>query len=741
MKTNALRRGLACATVTTLAGALVPVLTVSAAAAGALSLEGASADGAAFDLDEHDPGDLTVQVVDNAGPVDVDDVQDLRYFWTVTPFDPVASPERHPATGRDLIATEVGGEFVVPLPPSTQSGDYTLVAALTPDASGDGAVRRMPAIEVSVGQAAIVFDDRSPVFAPAGSDRPIAGRLQLEDGTGLPGRLVDLTFVRGSAGSDPQADAGLVPDPPATSLATALQVTTGSDGDVDAVLSDPAEDGQGSELGGTLRARTVATPGIGDAGADSTLLVDLVSDVAPAGSTLAVRDLGNGRPGEVLTSRLTVTAPDDTYDTDPATPGVQGDPDTDRDPVEGQSFTLDLDHGFFTGGEVLPSDPGAPAGNVEDLGGTLTGLTDSDGRVSFAIAIGRDRGFDDDGQVSATVSAVAGDLSQDTSTTWSSADPLNGTTVEVSLSPKREQPAAVNPAVSGNRTYYDVFTLDQYGNRVGGEPVELTYSGNLDDWDYSTDFVVSDFDRSGDLWVVSFEAADIAITGTWFAPNRLYTDAAGASVPGDADVAGSTVASFYDLDFDASSFRMTSSTRGVAQVGSAVTQTVKVIDQMGNPVEGYRARFFRLGPDTGDGGPRLTEFTNRRGKATYTFVGTEVGRARVTAEVTDGTHSETLTGVVRFGSRVRARLAGQGNGRADDTLEVTAPSRAAGALVRLYRLGKGKERAVGRGTLDDDGTASFTVRDRNGKRRTTYVAVLRATSTTAADRSNRTRLR
>lgn len=743
MNSNAILRGLACVTITTLAVTTVPVLTSSASAAGTLSLVATSADGVAFDVDEHDAGDITVQVTDSgSGPVDVDDAQDLRYYWTLTPFDAGAPPERFPATSKDVVATDVAGEFVVPMPPTQEPGEYALVAALTPDALGDGAVRRVLVLSLEMGEAEIVLADTDPLFAPAGTDRPVTGSLQLESGTGLPGRLVDLSYVRGAGGSDPQADAAFVPAPPDTALVTALQATTGPDGAFGVVLRDPAEDGQGSELGGRFRARTALTPGVGDADTTSALDVDLVSDVAPAGSTLALTDLGSGKPGEVLDSRLTVTAPDDTYDVDPGTPGLQGDADTDRDPVEGQLYTLALDHGFFTtGDEVLPSTPGAAAGNVVSLGETLTGLTDANGRVSFQVAITRDRDFDDDGLVSATVSAVAGDLTGEAVAEWSSADPFNGTTVDISLSPKREQPAAVNPAVSGNRTYYDVFTLDQFGNRVGDEPVELTYSGDTDDWDYSTDFLVSDFDRSGDMWIVSFEPAEITITGTWFAPNRRYVDAAGNATSGDADVTGSSVASFYDLDFAAARFKLKSSTRDVARVGTAVTQTLKVVDQLGNPVEGYRARFFRVGPETTDGGPRLTEFTNRKGKASYTFVGTEIGKARVTVEVTDGTRSRTLSGVVSFGAGIRARLSARGHGRKADTLAVKAQRRAAGATVRVFRLKKGKQHAVGRSTLDASGKATFKVRDRNGRRRTTYVAVVRSTSTTAADVSNRRKVR
>lgn len=744
MNSHTLLRGLACATITSLAVAAVPVLAATAAsAAGTVSLVATSADGDAFDVDEIDAGDLTVQVTDSvSGAVDVDDTQDLRYHWAFTPFDPAAPAVRIPAAGKSLVTDEVAGEFVVPMPPAPESGTYVLVAALKPDAAGNGATRRADVLTLAVGEAELTFTDGDALQAPPGSDRTVTGALTLADGTGLAGRLVDLTYVRGSAGSDPTADAGFVPALPDTTLVTTLQVTTDPDGSFEVVVRDPAEDGQGSELGGRIDATTAPTPGVGDAGAAATLAVDLVSDVAPAGSTLTLAPLGAGTPGQALPSVLTVTAPDDTFDVDPGTPGLQGDADTDPDPVEGQPYSLSLDHGFFTtGDEQLPSTVGDPAGTLVGLGDTLTGLTDADGKVSFAVAIERDRGFDDDGLVTATVSAVAGDLTEDSATTWDSTDPLNGGAVELRVSPKREQPGAVDPTVAGNRTYYDVFSLDQFGNPVRGEAVELTYSGDLDDWDYSTDFLVTDLDRSGDLWVVSYEAADIEITGTWLAPTRQYADTAGNAVTGTADVTGSSVASYYDLDFAASKIRIKSSVRGVAEVGTAVTETVKVRDQLGNPVEGYQVRFYRLGPDSGSGEPQLTTFTNRRGQASYTFVGTGIGTARISAEVSDGIRSLTRQDRVRFGAPVRARLSARGHGRGNDTLQVTAPSRAAGATVRLYRVGKHHQRAVGRGTLNASGKAGFRVRDRNGKRRTTYVAVVRSTRTTVADTTNTRRVR
>ena len=743
MNSNAVIRGLTLALVATPAVAAVPFFSSPASAAGpARTLVATSTDGAAFDLDEYDAGDVTVQVTDSVlGAVDVDDAQDLQYHWTVDPFDPLAPSVRVPALGEDVADTDVAGEFVVPLPALQGSGTYVLVAGLGPDALAAGAIPSAQVLSVKTGEAEVVFDDEDPLLVAAGADHPVAGSLALEDGTGLPDRLVDVTFTQGTAGTDPEADAGLVPVLPDTALVSSLQVTTSPDGVFDVVLSDPAEAGQGTELGGTLGADTATTPGIGDADAGAALAVELVSEVAPSGSTMVIDPLGGGTPGQALTSRVMVTAPDDTFDVDPATPGVQGDADTDRDLVEGQRYSLTLDHGFFTtGDEVLPSVVDDPAGTLVDLGDSLDGLTDAAGEVPFAVSIGRDAGFDADGLVTATVSAEAGDLTAQKTAAWSSADPLNGH-VEVVLSPQSEQVAAVAPAVMGNRTYFEVVALDQFDNPVSGAPVDLTYSGDTDDWDYSDDFVVSDLDASGDIWIVSFEPGDIVVTATWNAPTYRYTDTAGNAVADVADVTGANTASFYEIDFLASKFSIRKTPQDVAEVGTAVTHTVTVIDQEGNPVRGFRVQFFRFGPDTSDGEPRATRQTNSLGQATYTFVGTKLGRARITAEVTDGTRSRTLTSIAVFGRAVRAQLAGTSNGKKADELTVAAQRYAAGAKVTLFRVIDGKRHAVRFGRLDATGAAAFTVPDRNGARRTNYVAVVRSTPTTVAAESNTVRVR
>lgn len=739
MKANQTMRVLGSSVVVAvLATTTLPYAGASAATPAKPSLVASSQDGPAFDLDEYADGDVAVQVVDSAaGAVDVDDAQDLSYFWTVKPFG-AATTVRVPATGVDTQTDDVNGKFVVKLPQSQAPGTYTLSAGLGPDATAAHAIPSKVLLSFKAGNAALTLDDSDPLQVAAGSDHPISGALRIEDGTALAARSVDFDFTRGTAGSDPEADAGFLPAAPATAPTTSAQVTTGPDGSFQVVLSDPAEDGQGTELGGKLQALTGATPDIGNAAAGSALNIDLAGTIAPAGSTAVLDGLsGDATPGRALTSKLTVTAPDDTYDVDPSTPGVQGDSDTDRDPVDGQVYSLTLDHGFFTTGTgALPSTVGDPAGDLTDLGQTLTGITDADGEVPFQIGIARDPGFDDDGLVTVTVSAVAGDLSDAKNAEWDTTAPLNGR-VEVALSPEKEQDFAVDPALAGDRTYYEVFARDQFGNPVDGKPIDLTYSGDLDDWDYSDDFVRSDFDTSGDIWVDSFEAGTIKLTGTWSgAPSYTYSDTAGTAVTGTRDAKGSVSARFYEIDFDASKYSISSSATDVVTVGTAVTQTVRVVDQQGNPVRGYEVRFFRSGPDKIRGDAVATRETNRRGEASYTFLGTALGRARVTAEITDGVRSRILTQDTVFGSAVTARLVAARRSSGSDRMTVSAKPAPAGTSVQLYRVTAGKLYPVRVGKLGRSGSVSFKVRDRNGRAKTTYVAVVRSTPRTVADQSN-----
>ncbi|MFC5677719.1 Ig-like domain-containing protein [Aeromicrobium endophyticum] len=577
-----------------------------ASAAPSLTLDARSQDGKAFQVADYADGDITVQVTDGTDAVDVDDSQDLRYSWTVTPFAPNATPVTLPAMGADVQATDVKGAFVVPLPISQGPGTYKLTA----------------------------------------------------------------------------------------------------------VLDEPA---------GTMGAPTATL------------------DLAVGTSTATIDGLGASTPGLVQEGTLTVTAPDNTFGTDL---------DSQPDPVAGQAYSLTVDHGFFTGGEATPSRIGDEAGNLTNLGTRLTGVTDANGVLKFDVGIARDAGFDDDGRVAATVK-LSGSLAASDVVDWSTDDTLNGR-VAIRTSPTSEQTNPVNPTLAGNQTYYDVFALDQFGNPVDDQTIYLDYTGRLKDYIADDTEFQSNFDTIGDIFVVSNVADRITVTGTWeSAPSYRYINNQGgaARVTDPAarpDAVGSTATTTYEIDFNASRYSMSSSVSDTVRVGTTVTQTVRAVDQQGNPIEGFQVRFLRFGPDATNGDVVATKSTNALGEATYSFIGTRRGRALITAEVTDGNRRKELNGSAAFGAAVNARLArtkGKSSGGRVDRLTVSATKLAKGARVNLYKVVKGKQKLVGSKKLGKTGTAAFAIRDRNKKAKTKYVAVVRSTSTSIADQSRAVNVR
>lgn len=459
------------------------------------------------------------------------------------------------------------------------------------------------------------------------------------------------------------------------------------------------------------------------------------ASAAPGDTLTLSAPSGVATPGKALTYTATLTS---------STGTVQA----------GKDVTLSVDHGFFTDGkESVPSVVGAPAGNLHQLGSSLTATTDSKGQVTFEVGIQRDAGFDDDGKVTSVVTATADGATGQGNAAWSSANPLNGS-VEVALSPTSRQEQPVAPAVSGDRVWYDVFTRDQFGNPVDGQSVDLDFSGQRTDFDYSEDSVTSDLAREGDFWVTSFVPGDLVVTGLWTTPSYTYSSTTGsASAHAPADVSGATAASFYDVDFNASSFSLVPAIPGDVAVGSTVTETATVVDQRGNPVRGYEVKFFRFGPDSGGGSDqRADRITNNRGQASYSFVGADPATAKVTAVVSDGVHERTLTSEVRFRYPVSVSLAAatakaaktEGADGADvDAMTVHASKVAAGAKVAVYRAKGSKLKHVkAEGVkLDDAGNVTFAVPDTNGRRKTKYVVVVAATSTTFAATSDRLKLR
>jgi hypothetical protein len=389
------------------------------------------------------------------------------------------------------------------------------------------------------------------------------------------------------------------------------------------------------------------------------------------------------------------------------------------------------------------------------------------------VAIERDAGFDDDGQVIARITATAGSASDTEVQQWDSSSPLNGGAVSVEQSDA--QTVGVLPKAPTNEAvFYDVFATDQFGNLVGGETVAVgdnlagaTVNGDEGSaGDLGSAF--SGFESSGpELTLESGVAGNQTPTVTWATPTTKYsavtpavTTANGTETLTDS---GETV-QWYVVNYATSSYRLTHDTANSVPVGSTVIETYTAIDQNGEPIRGQQVQFFRSGPDTlQDGTPATNTFTfqtGEDGKATYVFSGATAGTATIQALITDSNGADELadhvvggsraTDTVTFGSGttpppttppttpttppavIDISLSGSSRGQ-KDKVKVDGPFEAAGAAVTLYKKVKGKLVAIASKTLDSKGNKRFKVADDNGDAVTKYVVKVTATPKTQAD--------
>ena len=209
-------------------------------------LVAASEDGAAFDLDEYagsaDRSEITVTITDSAGtPVTPADGEVLRYFWIVEPFSD-AIVEQDNSTTRMADDSPRGiSTYDVVLPVEEGSGRYHLLAALADADTPNSEVRYRGIASYTAGQAAVQLDGQPQrTFEPApGTEQEklgtVTGAVVLEDGTPLPGRAVQLTYLvdpESSAGEDTDARLAVdqEPDGSAREGSTVVSRTTDAEG-------------------------------------------------------------------------------------------------------------------------------------------------------------------------------------------------------------------------------------------------------------------------------------------------------------------------------------------------------------------------------------------------------------------------------------------------------------------------------------------------------------------------------
>lgn len=695
------------------------------------TIAGDSENGVAFDLDEVDGNDITVQVQDQAGNNFPGAGRTVDYYWVITPFDGAPATQRIPATGNALVpaTTDGNGEAIIPFPSvgvTDPEGTYELFASLRPDVQGNNGVASAKVLTVKAGEAAIDYDGADPLTAPAGSAVEVTGTLELADGTGLPGREVQLDYTGTNA-------AFVLANGATTGTVT---LTTGANGGFSANLKDPTATPQPTE-NGTIAGTTNAVADDGgqldDPAAVGNVAVRFFSADAPAGSTVVIGGLaGTGKPGVAQAGTATVT-----------NGGVA---------VANTAVTLTVDgDSFFTNGTAASTAQGANVGDLTSLGKSITLVTDNAGVVNFQVAVERSEEFDDDGLAEDIVTATISTGSDTEDVDYSSAMPLNGGEVEVAFSADRFQESTILPqAPTTDDVYYNVTTTDSFGNEVAASVgIDLDGDGTVDTTE-TTDFN----DENVEFSISSDTEQDITPSVTWTAPRNVFgpgnTPAAATTAPIEGD--GPT-AEFYVVDFAESTFTLAQQGPENVPVGTTVIMDYTAVDQNGEPIE-FSVDFFRTGPDDfQDGDPNNPNpiATGEDGRATYVFSGAAEGTATVTAigflggeAVAESQASDTVTfdGPVDERADIVVELDGKNNGRKADILTVTTTPAADGALATLFKVAKNGNRTPFRfKTLDNEGKVKFRAKDKNGNRKTKFVVVVDETNTTKAGESNNKNVR
>lgn len=727
-----------------------------------------SKDGAAFDVDEFDANDIRVQVKDAAG----NPLAGQRFFyeWTFAPFVTTVDTTQTTAKGF-FVTTGADGYASVPLPAAadfpdsakattinTTGGALTLNGYVNRDGSNPGqdpVDLGLATSTIKRGESVADWEGPGTTDRQLGTTQTFTGSVKLADGTVLAGRTLNVAYA--PAGNSSLASTQ--PEGTTRLSATSARVVTNAEGKFSVAVTDPAtpatdENGSVLTVTGVAGAVSAGKSGIG-ADAIDAVTINFKAEATPQGILLSggpTNLFGAGAtPGRPVTFTVKVNN----------AAGVG---------LAGQQVTLKTDHGFFTtkadgtaptAENQLVADPtpaqGGLYGEWKSAGETITLTTDTNGEAKATVAIERDAGFDDDGLVTANITATSGTATNANPITVQfstigantvandgaiTTDALNPGSVEIT--PDEGQANLDLPeARVGQTVDFDVFAKDQFGNLtrdvvvVSDDTGDAGFDGEGGDGTVS---VLSQFTSSAAA--VEAEAEDDTnqvITASWTQQNNTYNDTAPATPGFQAGLAQATqtvtdsadAIEWYQIDFATSTFTLTSDPEGEVPVGTAVTETIKVVDQKGNPVPGLTVEFIRQGPGEQDGDPNVARTTNVNGEAFYSFTGTEAGVARISAVVTDGTQNQTIVDTVSFKAPAKkdAGLRVFGRGAKTDVVKANAIADAAGARATLWVNG----RKVSAGRLNAEGDFTFRVKDRNGNKGTKYVVKVSSTGLTKAD--------
>lgn len=747
---------------TTHVGTYTPVITTVAIS---------SADGDAFDIDENAANDIRARILDqNGNPVA--GATPVKYTWSVDPFDdsPVWT-----ASGTAANSDAQGySPIPFPAPGGDPEGVYSLVVYVDNNGTpGLQANDPQGAKTLKAGQANTEWTAGDRTQVAAGTKSTLTGTLKLDDGTVLAGRFV--TVTRQSLGTEetgsPDAFISVQADQPAgtnTISPTEASAKTDADGKFSVSITDPAENPQGKELNDVFRAEFGPT---GGTFTQDDITVDFLRSLTPASidfvgqSNLINGDATPGRPVSVFFEVR----------------NAQGDLLTDS-PV-----TVAVDHGFITPfaaseGALTPATTpanGDEYGLWKNNGTSDNTLQTADapaGQVRATVAIERDPGFDDDGMVDTNVTVTAGGVSSTEVVTFHTdydnygGNPLNQGDVTLSLQDNAFQDSQILPDARVDQAVgYNVEATDSFGNLMQDEVVvsDDTAAAQVDGSN-TTSTVQSQFTDEEAAGNAAFFATSVnpgtvqTVTSTLTNDSTKWVDNPAtvaidiAKTVGNDDQVSTDTAdaiNWYAVDFadPATQLVFTNDEAGEVPVGTPVHSEVEIIDQKGQPVDDMDVTFVRRGPNTQNGDFNNFSVTDANGIATYDWVGTSAGTADVSAfvyntygpgTVSDGALVKKLTSakIIFKGDNppqqaISPKLSGRNNLKGDDILTVSA-KKAVGATVKLFKVVNGKRVLVNQKSIKANGTVSFKVADKNGNKKTTYVAKVKPTTTTLGATTN-----
>lgn len=178
-------------------------------------------------------------------------------------------------------------------------------------------------------------------------------------------------------------------------------------------------------------------------------------------------------------------------------------------------------------------------------------------------------------------------------------------------------------------------------------------------------------------------------------------------------------------------------------------------DQEGEEIE-FDVAFFRTGPGNDDDGSADERVaTTEDGTASYVFSGNTEGRARISAIGSDGNQvveESQARDTVEFGEvggpgtdPIEILLAADSNGPKKDIIRLQADEAAAGETVRLFVIRGTKARdnkrliEIREDVVPEDGRLTFKKADRNGNRKTRFIAKIRTENGVAKSNTQKPR--